>query len=208
MPRIRSHLRGARSDDRTRLLDFFDSPTRTCGSAGGGHAQSAFTDRYAAAREAARKICQAAIYQSNLDIKTGEPIPADDRRMIYQLANMLWHSDSPFKPVPSLVIVHDFALLKELPAGVARRRSGRVGQPLRAASRDAVRRDAPPAPDAAHDDRRRSDRTARVRRPRRALIRACLPVAQRGRRPIRRPVTSSASSRWPSAPAPRTAPAG
>jgi alpha-ketoglutarate-dependent 2,4-dichlorophenoxyacetate dioxygenase len=40
--------------------------------------------------------------QSNLDIKTGEPIPGDDRRMIYQLANMLWHSDSSFKPVPSL----------------------------------------------------------------------------------------------------------
>jgi len=40
--------------------------------------------------------------QSNLDIKTGEVIPSDDRRMIYQLANMLWHSDSSFKPVPSL----------------------------------------------------------------------------------------------------------
>ena len=40
--------------------------------------------------------------QSNLDITTGEPIPADDRRMIYQFANMLWHSDSSFKPVPSL----------------------------------------------------------------------------------------------------------
>ncbi len=40
--------------------------------------------------------------QSNLDIKTGEVIPPDDRRMIYQLANMLWHSDSSFKPVPSL----------------------------------------------------------------------------------------------------------
>ena len=40
--------------------------------------------------------------QSNLDIKTGEVIPAEDRRMIYQLANMLWHSDSSFKPVPSL----------------------------------------------------------------------------------------------------------
>src|SRR6266478_4715958 len=40
--------------------------------------------------------------QSNLDIKTGEFIPADDRRMIYQLANMLWHSDSSFKEVPSL----------------------------------------------------------------------------------------------------------
>ena len=40
--------------------------------------------------------------QSNLDIKTGEVIPPDDRRMIYQLANMLWHSDSSFKEVPSL----------------------------------------------------------------------------------------------------------
>jgi len=40
--------------------------------------------------------------QSNLDIKTGEVIPSEDRRMIYQLANMLWHSDSSFKEVPSL----------------------------------------------------------------------------------------------------------
>jgi alpha-ketoglutarate-dependent 2,4-dichlorophenoxyacetate dioxygenase len=40
--------------------------------------------------------------QSNLDIKTGEVIPAEDRRMVYQLANMLWHTDSSFKPVPSL----------------------------------------------------------------------------------------------------------
>jgi alpha-ketoglutarate-dependent 2,4-dichlorophenoxyacetate dioxygenase len=40
--------------------------------------------------------------QSNLDIKTGEVIPAEDRRMVYQLANMLWHSDSSFKRVPSL----------------------------------------------------------------------------------------------------------
>jgi alpha-ketoglutarate-dependent 2,4-dichlorophenoxyacetate dioxygenase len=40
--------------------------------------------------------------QSNLDIKTGAVIPADDRRMVYQIANMLWHSDSSFKPVPSL----------------------------------------------------------------------------------------------------------
>jgi alpha-ketoglutarate-dependent 2,4-dichlorophenoxyacetate dioxygenase len=39
--------------------------------------------------------------QSNLDIKTGEVIPPDDRRMVYQLANMLWHSDSSFKPVPA-----------------------------------------------------------------------------------------------------------
>lgn len=40
--------------------------------------------------------------QSNLDIRTGEIIPPNDRRMIYQRANMLWHSDSSFKPVPSL----------------------------------------------------------------------------------------------------------
>jgi alpha-ketoglutarate-dependent 2,4-dichlorophenoxyacetate dioxygenase len=40
--------------------------------------------------------------QSNLDIKTGEVIQSEDRRMIYQLANMLWHSDSSFKRVPSL----------------------------------------------------------------------------------------------------------
>jgi alpha-ketoglutarate-dependent 2,4-dichlorophenoxyacetate dioxygenase len=40
--------------------------------------------------------------QSNLDIKTGAVIPAEDRRMVYQLANMLWHSDSSFKAVPSL----------------------------------------------------------------------------------------------------------
>jgi len=40
--------------------------------------------------------------QSNLDIKTGAVIPDDDRRMVYQLANLLWHTDSSFKPVPSL----------------------------------------------------------------------------------------------------------
>ncbi len=40
--------------------------------------------------------------QSNLDIKSGETIPVDDWRMIYQKANYLWHSDSSFKRVPSL----------------------------------------------------------------------------------------------------------
>lgn len=40
--------------------------------------------------------------QSNLDISTGETIKADDRRIFYQKANMLWHSDSTFKSVPSL----------------------------------------------------------------------------------------------------------
>ena len=40
--------------------------------------------------------------QSNLDIETGETIPAEDRRMIYQKGNYLWHTDSSFKAVPSL----------------------------------------------------------------------------------------------------------
>jgi alpha-ketoglutarate-dependent 2,4-dichlorophenoxyacetate dioxygenase len=40
--------------------------------------------------------------QSNIDIASGSLIPPDDRRMIYQKANMLWHTDSSFKPVPSL----------------------------------------------------------------------------------------------------------
>lgn len=43
--------------------------------------------------------------QSNIDISDGTVIPPDDRRMIYQKANMLWHSDSSFKPVPSLCSV-------------------------------------------------------------------------------------------------------
>jgi len=40
--------------------------------------------------------------QSNIDIDTGAVIPAEDRRMIYQKGNMLWHTDSSFKPVPAL----------------------------------------------------------------------------------------------------------
>jgi alpha-ketoglutarate-dependent 2,4-dichlorophenoxyacetate dioxygenase len=40
--------------------------------------------------------------QSNLDIASGAIIPAEDRRMIYQKGNYLWHSDSSFRPVPSL----------------------------------------------------------------------------------------------------------
>ena len=43
--------------------------------------------------------------QSNLDLKSGDVIPADDRRMFYQKANMFWHADSTFKPVPSLCSV-------------------------------------------------------------------------------------------------------
>jgi alpha-ketoglutarate-dependent 2,4-dichlorophenoxyacetate dioxygenase len=40
--------------------------------------------------------------QSNLDVDTGTVIPPEDRRMIYQKGNYLWHTDSSFKPVPSL----------------------------------------------------------------------------------------------------------
>src|SRR5579884_2294031 len=40
--------------------------------------------------------------QSNLDIATGAVIPPEDRRMVYQKGNYLWHTDSSFKPVPSL----------------------------------------------------------------------------------------------------------
>ena len=42
--------------------------------------------------------------QSNLDIATGAIIPPEDRRMIYQKGNYLWHTDSSFRAVPSLVL--------------------------------------------------------------------------------------------------------
>lgn len=67
--------------------------------------QVAFSRRFGAL-EVTRSMNPAAgtpfARQSNLDITTGGVIPPDDRRMVYQLANMLWHSDSSFKPVPSL----------------------------------------------------------------------------------------------------------
>ena len=40
--------------------------------------------------------------QSNLDIASGTIIPPEDRRMIYQKGNCLWHSDSSFRAIPSL----------------------------------------------------------------------------------------------------------
>ncbi|MBI3517057.1 MAG: TauD/TfdA family dioxygenase [Proteobacteria bacterium] len=40
--------------------------------------------------------------QSNLDVGTGAVIPPEDRRMVYQKGNQLWHTDSSFKPVPAL----------------------------------------------------------------------------------------------------------
>lgn len=40
--------------------------------------------------------------QSNLDIHSGDVIPPEDRRMVYQKANYLWHTDSSFKRIPAL----------------------------------------------------------------------------------------------------------
>lgn len=40
--------------------------------------------------------------QSNLDVETGEVIPAGDRRLAYLKAARFWHTDSSFKAVPSL----------------------------------------------------------------------------------------------------------
>ena len=82
--------------------------------------QIAFSRRFGAL-EVSRSMNPAAgtpfARQSNLDIKTGEVIPAEDRRMIYQLANMLWHSDSSFKEVPSLCSLLSARLIP--PAGGA-----------------------------------------------------------------------------------------
>jgi alpha-ketoglutarate-dependent 2,4-dichlorophenoxyacetate dioxygenase len=68
-------------------------------------AQIAFSLRFGAL-EVTRSMNPAAgtpfARQSNLDLATGEVIPPEDRRMVYQIANMLWHSDSSFKPVPAL----------------------------------------------------------------------------------------------------------
>lgn len=51
--------------------------------------------------------------QSNVDIESDALIPPDDRRMGYQKSNMLWHSDSTFKAVPSLCSV---LTAREVPA--------------------------------------------------------------------------------------------
>lgn len=93
--------------------------------------QVAFSRRFGAL-EVTRSMNPAAgtpfARQSNLDIKTGEVIPPDDRRMIYQLANMLWHSDSSFKPVPSLCSLLSARIVP--PAGGATEfASGRAAYP-------------------------------------------------------------------------------
>ena len=67
--------------------------------------QVAFSERFGPLEMAGKANPAVGTYfarQSNLDIQTGEVIPAEDRRMIYQKGNYLWHSDSSFRAVPSL----------------------------------------------------------------------------------------------------------
>ncbi len=42
---------------------------------------------------------------TNVDPETGAVIPPDDRRMIRNAGNMMWHSDSSFKAVPALASI-------------------------------------------------------------------------------------------------------
>jgi len=44
-------------------------------------------------------------YLTNVDRETDEIIPPDDTRMIRNLCNMMWHTDSSFKRVPSLASI-------------------------------------------------------------------------------------------------------
>ena len=37
---------------------------------------------------------------SNLD-RDGKPLPREDRQRLFQLGNLLWHSDSSYKPIPA-----------------------------------------------------------------------------------------------------------
>jgi alpha-ketoglutarate-dependent 2,4-dichlorophenoxyacetate dioxygenase len=121
-------------------------------------AQVAFSRRFGAL-EITRSMNPAAgtpfARQSNLDIQTGVVIPPDDRRMVYQLANMLWHSDSSFKAVPSLCSLlsarivppeggaTEFASTRaaypSLPPALARRVEGAIAVHDFAWSRDQVR---------------------------------------------------------------------
>jgi alpha-ketoglutarate-dependent 2,4-dichlorophenoxyacetate dioxygenase len=44
-------------------------------------------------------------FLANVDQDTGEIMPPDDKRMVRNLGNMLWHSDSSFKKVPSMASI-------------------------------------------------------------------------------------------------------
>ena len=92
--------------------------------------------------------------QSNLDIGTGAVIPPQDRRMIYQKGNYLWHTDSSFKRIPALCSLlsgrivppeggdTEFASMRaayaELPEGTKRRIDGLVAEHSFAYSRGLI----------------------------------------------------------------------
>ncbi len=44
-------------------------------------------------------------FLANVDQNTGEIMPPDDKRMVRNLGNMMWHSDSSFKKVPSMASI-------------------------------------------------------------------------------------------------------
>ena len=71
--------------------------------------QVAFTERFGALESTAggnvtkpadRRLDARMADVSNLDQK-GRPLPADDRRRLFNLGNQLWHSDSSFRAVPA-----------------------------------------------------------------------------------------------------------
>lgn len=93
-------------------------------------------------------------YLTNVDRETGAIIPPDDTRMIRNLCNMMWHSDSSFKKVPALASIlsgrevageggeTQFATLRAayaaLPDGMKRRIEGLVAEHSFAFSRSKV----------------------------------------------------------------------
>jgi alpha-ketoglutarate-dependent 2,4-dichlorophenoxyacetate dioxygenase len=71
--------------------------------------QMAFTQRFGPLETTIRSVSKAGrlhpnlVDLSNLDPEAEEQLMGwDDRRMIYQAGNQLWHTDSSFKPVPAL----------------------------------------------------------------------------------------------------------
>jgi alpha-ketoglutarate-dependent 2,4-dichlorophenoxyacetate dioxygenase len=67
--------------------------------------QIAFSTRFGPLQKTAKANPGVGTYfarQSNLDVNTNEVMPSDDRRMLHQKANFLWHSDSSYRTVPAL----------------------------------------------------------------------------------------------------------
>jgi alpha-ketoglutarate-dependent 2,4-dichlorophenoxyacetate dioxygenase len=111
--------------------------------------QMAFTRRFGPLETTIRSVSKAGrlhpnlVDLSNLDPEGEERLMGwDDRRMIYQAGNQLWHTDSSFKPVPALASLlsgrevppaggeTEFASLRHawslLPEATRRRLEGRV----------------------------------------------------------------------------------